>query len=131
MIFKGCSPQTGHPKNTTAMLKHGSGSIMLVLFVLNWNWEFNQNRSNHGYRQISVFLVQNLLGSDSGRQFYHSAHNDPNHKPKSAEQWLQKKINILEWRSQSTDLNPIKSLECFWNILKWFDEGCTQYALPF
>ena len=37
--------------------------------------------------------------------------NDPKHRSKSTTEWLQQsKIHLLEWPSQSPDLNPIETL---------------------
>ena len=65
------------------------------------------------YREI---LDENLLQSTQdlrlGRRFTLQWDNDPKHTAKTTQEWIwDKSPNVLEWPSQSLDLNPIKKLE--------------------
>ena len=58
-------------------------------------------------------LADNLLRSvralKMGREWVFQHDNDPKHTAKATKEWLKKKHSrVLEWPSQSPDLNPIE-----------------------
>jgi transposase len=111
------------PKNLNPTVKHGGGKIQ-IWGIFSWwgagplHW-IDGIMDGEKYRQILIHHMSPYvkeLEKKTGYEIIFQQDNDPKHTCKKVKKYLSnKKLEVLDWISQSPDINPIENA---WRQLK-------------
>ena len=111
---------TAHdPKHTTSSVKHGGGSAMVwacmaangtgsLVFIDDVTADKSSRMNSEVFRAILSAHIQPNASELIGQRFTVQMDNDPKHTAKATKEFKAKKWNVMQWPSQSPDLNPIE-----------------------
>ena len=114
--MSGANPTPHHPENTIPTVKQSGGSIMLwVCFSSAGTGKLVRIEGMMDDAKYREILEGNLFHSSRdlrlGRRLTFQQGNNPKHTAKATLEWFKgKHLNVLEWPSQSPEVNPIENL---------------------
>ncbi len=96
------TPKTPSPPSNTELKTLCFGGVFLLR---------GQDNSTASIETKTGLCTVRARALNMGRGWVFQHDNDLKHTAKATKKWLKKKhINVLEWPSQSSDLNPIENL---------------------
>ncbi len=112
---------TAHdPKHTTSSVKHGGGSVMVwacmaasgtgsLVFIDDVTADKSSRMNSEVFGQYYLLIFSQMLQNSLDGRFTVQMDNDPKHTAKATKEFLKgKKWTVMQWPSQSPDLNPIE-----------------------